>query len=270
MRFFIRSSVAGLAFPVLLNCLGVELDAQAQTYDRWRRNQGSPNCGTAPEPAASSLGAATAEQLCAQYFSLLTPSVPPGACTPAGVSYFPPAEGETRPHSALCLYTADWETQPPPRAFLLNALDELKCASNQEFHAKFGACCPRGQGYDPATSQCTASNLPKQAAIPPCKESCVANPITLGIANKFQVEEDYSAFGPMPLRLIRYYNSRIQPATDWSFGSAWSHWYQRRILVQPSVPETAADAFRHDGKVLRYFLSPSGVPRHPICAIGVR
>ena len=55
------------------------------------------------------------------------------------------------------------------------------------------------------------------------------NPINLPTGNKLQVETDYQSAGPLPLKIVRTYNSLLNAAG--SFGFNWSLGYGVRIQV---------------------------------------
>ena len=80
------------------------------------------------------------------------------------------------------------------------------------------------------------------------------NPINTLTGNKFQVETDYSGFGPFPLLLQRYYNSDVS-ATGSGWGTTWRDNYDRSIAASSAGTITTAYAYRPDGKVLFFNLS---------------
>src|SRR5215813_11762284 len=236
-----RILLAALTSITMLACL----DASAR-YDvfAWRYTFSSGGCGGPVSNAAlARLGnSATPEEACEKLWPIMT--MDRGMCTPAGTTLL-------APNAASCLGSIDYANPP----FISNTVlrvtrDTGFCEDDQEYHLNPGVCCPRGQGI--VNGQCAPAIIQKQIGTPQAS-TCCANPIALGIANKFQAEEDYIGPGPMPLRFVRYYNSRSTQDNGVSFGAVWSHTYARRIRVLSTVPETVADALREDGKILRFY-----------------
>ena len=67
----------------------------------------------------------------------------------------------------------------------------------------------------------------KNAGEPPCKEK-VGSPINVATGNKFLTQIDSQGNGPMPLSLIRTYNSSLSLADD-IHGAQWALTFDRRI-----------------------------------------
>lgn len=97
---------------------------------------------------------------------------------------------------------------------------------------------------DTATGICRPNNPNKNLGKP---EACVGNPINPAIGYKFQVEVDYSAALPNPLRIERYYDSSAF-AQGTSFGAHWRHFYARSVTVSASPGGEIVHARRADGK----------------------
>jgi len=76
------------------------------------------------------------------------------------------------------------------------------------------------------------------------------NPIRLSIGNKFQREVDIPAAGISPIEFVRYHNSL--GFVSGSFGSYWTHTYDRFVEI-PSDPMSATvKVIRPDGKKLHF------------------
>ena len=88
-----------------------------------------------------------------------------------------------------------------------------------------------GSGYDTFCRLPTRPEPEKDSknANPTCGHG---NPIDCSTGNKFQIETDYSATGPQPLRLTRVYHSQFD-IRDASLGSRWRHTYARSIERLP-------------------------------------
>jgi len=90
-----------------------------------------------------------------------------------------------------------------------------------------------------------------------------ANPITLGVGNKLQVETDYAG-GGSGIHFERTYNSGgvVQSQSSANFGSNWftqmgaywRHTYDRTLAVNATPLITTVQAYRPDGRVLGFNL----------------
>lgn len=122
--------------------------------------------------------------------------------------------------------------------------------------------------YCKATGTVPAKNLGS------CSRSCSdgggagngglqANPITLGVGNKLQVETDYTG-GTNGVRFERTYNSGgvVQSQSSVNFGSNWftqigaywRHTYDRTLAFNATPLITTVQAYRPDGRVLGFNL----------------
>lgn len=82
----------------------------------------------------------------------------------------------------------------------------------------------------------------------PCN-GIVGDPINTANGNKFITITDYAPANSSPLRLVRYYDSKM--AVDGTFGSHWRHDYERRI---ETVSATVVKVRRADGKASKFTL----------------
>lgn len=85
-------------------------------------------------------------------------------------------------------------------------------------------------------------------------EECAGNPCNVATGNKFQAEIDFIVPGLGGLQFARYYNSDAN-----SMVGGWTHTYSRRIEYKEFEPGLySAKVYRHDGKVLHFYVSREG------------
>ena len=104
-----------------------------------------------------------------------------------------------------------------------NAFKVEVCANNTIDSVRQGFCgkiCSRNDGLaDPK----------KEAGKPgPCENKAAGHPINVATGNKFLEQIDSQGNGPMPLSLIRTYNSSLSLADD-IHGAQWAFTFDRRI-----------------------------------------
>ena len=80
---------------------------------------------------------------------------------------------------------------------------------------------------------------------------CEGNPITISNGNKYQAESDYVGSGPMPLKLLRHYNS-LSSVAHIKLGANWRLEYDRRLVVEGS---NSISVLRSSGKFYGFLLS---------------
>lgn len=78
----------------------------------------------------------------------------------------------------------------------------------------------------------------------------VGNPISLAIGNKFQREVDIPQSGISPLRFIRYHNSLGFVSS--SFGSYWTHSYDRKVELPANPSIDPVKVIRPDGRKINF------------------
>lgn len=129
--------------------------------------------------------------------------------------------------------------------------------------------CPKGftenQWTPPLLSYCyrapTAEPDPEKN-LGPCRDCdlLVANPVNVATGNKYVEEVDYVGSGAFPLEYTRRYNSLAYsggtPVGPDFFERTplWRGSYDRAVLFNEHPQYPAADAYRHDGRVLRFKL----------------
>jgi YD repeat-containing protein len=104
-------------------------------------------------------------------------------------------------------------------------------------------------GFYPSAYFPLAPYAPQMNAGECCPQE--GNPIIPVTGNKFQVEPDYSAAGPLGLAFVRYYNSFAADGRVAGFSDGWTHTYSARLVRDG----TNMVAIRPDGKGLRFTLT---------------
>ncbi len=122
------------------------------------------------------------------------------------------------------------------------------------------ATCPAG--YTLNGNVCTPDNTPipqknRGQRCQPCDggggpTQNGSDPVNAANGNVYEVETDEAGSGPFPLRLERYYNSNS--AELGSFGTGWSSYYERRLLLSAAVSDGSTPfrtlyAYRPNGRV---------------------
>lgn len=85
-------------------------------------------------------------------------------------------------------------------------------------------------------------------------DSCngiVGDPINTANGSKFVTIADYVPVGASPLRLIRYYDSKM-PMVAGALGANWRHYYERQV---EAVSASVVKLRRADGKVFKFTLA---------------
>ncbi len=88
-----------------------------------------------------------------------------------------------------------------------------------------------------------------------CSKYC-GDPINYTTGNSFQKFVDIDGTAAGGEGFVRYYNSRV--ARKGSLGWGWSHSFDRRLEPASAEGVNFVQAYRHDGKVLRFLPSETG------------
>jgi RHS repeat-associated protein len=98
-------------------------------------------------------------------------------------------------------------------------------------------------------------SMGRNAGMPDYCPNCMkGNPVNPGTGNKFQIEDDYAAEGPFPLRFTRYYNSLLSEDGTARLGSNWTHTFSRRLVFNAMADPAIVGAVREDGKEIPFNL----------------